>query len=198
MAAKLLGEKPSVADGLRVPAPRSLAALSRRPARLRKVERSHIFCPVDRGGTTSTIQRAAAKEKAKAKEVEAKLAERERKEQATGKKTGGRPPQAPDPDEAVAEPKSQRNFTDPESRFMKDGASKSFEQAYNAQAAVDAEAQVIVASSITQETNDQKQLVPLLEKVQEKTGQMPEKSSADSGYFSEAAVSDARVQETDL
>ena len=81
---------------------------------------------------------------------------------------------------------------------MKDGASKSFEQAYNAQAAVDAEAQVIVASSTTQETNDQKQLVPLLEQVQEKTGQMPEKSSADSGYFSEAAVSDARVQETDL
>jgi transposase len=143
---------------------------------------------------------AVAKEKAQAKaqEVEAKLAERERKEQETGKKTGGRPPKAPDPDEAVPEPKSQRNFTDPESRLMKDGASKSFEQAYNAQVAVDAEAQVVVASSLTQETNDKKQLVPLLLKVQEQTGQMPEKASADSGYFSEAAVSDVRVQETDL
>jgi hypothetical protein len=81
---------------------------------------------------------------------------------------------------------------------MKDGASKSFEQAYNAQAAVDAEAQVIVGSSITQETNDKKQLVPMLEKVQEQTGQMPAQVSADAGYFSEAAVSDESVKSADL
>jgi hypothetical protein len=142
----------------------------------------------------------AAREKAEAKaeQARAKQAERKRKEQETGKKMGGRPPQVPNPDEAVPEPKSQRNFTDPESRIMKDGASKSFEQAYNAQAAVDAEAQVIVASSITQETNDKKQLVPMLEKVEEQTGQMPEKVSADSGYFSDAAVSDDRVKDADL
>ena len=162
--------------------------LGRRESRLKKI----------REAKAALEEAAKKKAKAKAEEVEAKLAERERKEQETGKKTGGRPPKAPAPDEAVPEPKSQRNFTDPESRIMKDGASKSFEQSYNAQAAVDAEAQVIVASSITQETNDKKQLVPLLEKVQEQTGQMPEKASADSGYFSEAAVSDARVQETDL
>ena len=162
--------------------------LARRESRLKKI----------REAKAALEEAAKEKAKAKAEEVAAKLAERERKEQETGKKTGGRPPQAPDPDEAVVEPKSQRNFTDPESRIMKDGASKSFEQSYNAQAAVDAEAQVIVASSITQETNDKKQLVPLLEKVQEQTGQMPEKASADSGYFSDAALSDARVQETDL
>jgi len=162
--------------------------LARRESRLKKIKEA------------KAALEEAAKEKAevKAKEVRAKLAERKRKEQETGKKTGGRPPEVPNPDEAVPEPKSQRNFTDPESRIMKDGASKSFEQAYNAQAAVDAEAQVIVASSITQETNDKKQLVPMLEKVQEQTGQMPEKASADSGYFSEAAVSDDRVNEVDL
>ena len=61
--------------------------------------------------------------------------------------------------------KAQRNFTDPESRIMKDGATKGFEQAYNAQAAVDGEAQVIVASAVTQQTNDKQQLVPMLKKV---------------------------------
>lgn len=81
---------------------------------------------------------------------------------------------------------------------MKDGASKSFEQAYNAQAAVDSEAQVIVAASITQESNDKKQLIPMLEKVEAQTGRMPEKASADSGYFSESALSDDRVRDVEL
>jgi hypothetical protein len=81
---------------------------------------------------------------------------------------------------------------------MKDGASKSFEQAYNAQAAVDSEAQIILAASITQETNDKKQLIPMLEKVEAQAGQTPEKVSADSGYFSEAALSDDRVSDVDL
>ena len=58
-------------------------------------------------------------------------------------------------------PKAQRNFTDPESRIMKDGATKGFVQAYNAQAAVDGEAQVIVAAAVTQEANDKRQLAPM-------------------------------------
>jgi len=76
---------------------------------------------------------------------------------------GGRPPQAPNPEQAKPEPTAQRNFSDAESRIMKDGATKEFVQAYNAQAAVDGEAQVIVAAAVTQQTNDKKQLVPMLE-----------------------------------
>ena len=162
--------------------------LARRESRLKKIKEAKA----------ALEKMAKEKAAAKAKEQRAKLAERKRKEQETGKKMGGCPPQVPNPDEAVPEPKSQRNFTDPESRIMKDGASKSFEQAYNAQAAVDAEAQVIVASSVTQETNDKKQLIPMLEKTKKQTGRMPEKVSADSGYFSEAAVSDDRVKDVDL
>jgi transposase len=162
--------------------------LVRRESRLKKIKEA------------KAALEAAAKEQAEAKaeEARARLAERERNEQATGRKTGGRPPKVPNPEEAVPEPKSQKNCTDPESRIMKDGASKSFEQAYNAQAALDAEAQVIVASSITQETNDKKQLVPMLEEVQKLTGHMPKQASADTGYFSEAAVSDDRVKDVDL
>src|SRR5450755_3410343 len=67
-------------------------------------------------------------------------------------------PAAPPSDEP--DPKSQRNFTDPESRIMK--SKDGFVQAYNAQAAIDAGAQIIVAHELTQCGNDQGQLVPLM------------------------------------
>lgn len=63
--------------------------------------------------------------------------------------------------EAKPKPKAQRNFTDPESRIMKDGATGSFEQSYNAQIAVDGTAQIIVAATLTQAVNDKQQLLAL-------------------------------------
>ena len=59
-------------------------------------------------------------------------------------------------------PKDQINFTDPESRIMKDSATKEFMQGYNAQAAVDATSQIIVAAEVTIQSNDKKQLEPML------------------------------------
>lgn len=86
--------------------------------------------------------------------------------------------------EAVPEAKAQINFTDPESRIMKDNRSKSFEQAYNAQLAVDCGTQIIVSADVTQQVNDKRQLVPLLEQIEANTGQVPDCALADSGYFS--------------
>ena len=85
--------------------------------------------------------------------------------------------------------KAQRNFTDPDSRIMVDGATKSFEQSYNCQAAVDDKAQVIVATNVTQQANDKRQVKPMVGKLKENTGGLkPRKLSADSGYFSEENV----------
>jgi hypothetical protein len=50
--------------------------------------------------------------------------------------------------------KAQRDFTDPESRIMKDGATKGFVQAHNAQAAVNGAAEIIVAAAVTHEADD--------------------------------------------
>jgi hypothetical protein len=79
--------------------------------------------------------------------------------------------------------KDQINFTDPESRIMptKDG----FQQCYNAQAAVDADSQVIVALSVTAEANDKKQLVPMVNQIKSNNARHAAEVSADNGYCSE-------------
>jgi hypothetical protein len=162
--------------------------LARRESRLKKIAEAKAALEQE------ARERAAAKKVA----VEAKLEERRRQEEESGKKFGGRPPQVPDPEQAQPEPTAQRNFTDPDSRIMKDGATKSFMQAYNAQAVVDSHAQIIVAAALTQEANDKKQLAPMLQQVEQNLGRKPEQASADTGYFSEAAVTDEKVEGIEL
>jgi len=87
-------------------------------------------------------------------------------------------------DPTVPRPKEQINFTDPESRIMKDNSTKAFEQAYNAQLAVDCATQIIVSADVTQQANDKHQLAPLMDQIEANTGQIPDRLLADSGYFS--------------
>lgn len=87
--------------------------------------------------------------------------------------------------QAVApEDKRQHNFTDPESRIMV-SSEKSFVQAYNCQAAVDSQSQVIVACEATNQASDKPHLKAMMEQVTANIGSKPEKLSADAGYFSE-------------
>lgn len=164
------------------------AELARRESRLKKIAAAKAALEQE------ARERAAAEKVA----VEAKLEQRRRQEEEQGKKFAGRPPQVPDPEQAKPEPKAQKNFTDPDSRIMMDGATKSFQQAYNAQAAVDSHAQIIVAAAITQEANDKKQLLPMLEQVKQNLGSTPVYVTADAGYFSEDAVTDPKVHGIEL
>jgi transposase len=77
----------------------------------------------------------------------------------------------------------EANITDPDCRFMQD-ADGGKDTSYNAQLAVDGEAQVIVANDVTSEVNDVDQFIPVYEQVGENTGKKPEEVSADCGYFS--------------
>src|SRR5215467_1846762 len=88
-----------------------------------------------------------------------------------------------DGQEAKPESKAQYNFTDTESRMVK--GSDGFVQGYNTQVAVEPTWQLIVGQTVTQAANDKQQLVPLLEAIQEQSGQKPEEILADSGYCSE-------------
>lgn len=165
------------------------AELKRREQRLRKI----------REAKAALEREAKDKAEAKAEDAKHKLQERERAEAETGQKAPGSPPEIPDPEQAVPEPKAQRNFTDPESRIMPDGANKgSFVQGYNAQIAVDGEAQIIVAARVTQAPNDKKQLGPMLEAVRQNVGQLAETTSADAGYFSAQNIGDPALAETNL
>ena len=161
--------------------------LARRESRLEKI----------REAKAALEQEARAAAERKQAEVEAQLREREKQERERGRKWGGRPP-APDPEAAKPEPTAQRNFTDPESRIMKDGATQEFVQAYNAQAVVDSHAQVIVVAAVTQEANDKKQLVPMLKEVKVQMGRPPQQATADAGYFSEKSVTDPKLKGIDL
>jgi hypothetical protein len=88
-----------------------------------------------------------------------------------------------DPEQAQPKEKDQYNFTDPESRIMK--GADGFVQAYNAQAAVEPDFQLIVGQAVTQAANDKEQLLPMVAVIEEQSGQRPEEILADSGYCSE-------------
>jgi transposase len=88
-----------------------------------------------------------------------------------------------DPKQAKPKDKDQYNFTDPESRIMK--GADGFVQAYNAQAAVEPDLQLIVGQTVTAAANDKEQLLPMMGLVEQQSGQRPEEVLADSGYCSE-------------
>jgi transposase len=125
-------------------------------------------------------------------EAEAKAAEEARR--AEMRAEGREPRNPPDGrDPFKPKPKTQRNFTDPESRIMKtsDGA---FHQCYNAQAVVDSQMQVIVVAELSDEAPDARQLEPALDQLDENVqaigAQLPQNAAlvADAGYFSEDNV----------
>lgn len=88
---------------------------------------------------------------------------------------------------AVPPERAQYNFTDPDSRIML-GPDKAFIQGYNAQIAVDAETQIIVAADLTNQASDRPHLPGLIEQARQNTGKLPAEVSADAGYFSEKNV----------
>ncbi|MGI4958976.1 MAG: IS1182 family transposase [Janthinobacterium lividum] len=127
------------------------------------------------------IRAAKAELEAEARQAEAARPPLPVKPDGSPKPRPGRPPNHPPGEPA---PKSQRNFTDPQSRIMK--GPHGFMQAYNAQAAVDADKQIIVAHRLTNNGSDQDALLALLDAVKQNTGEMPDEVSADNGFCSEA------------
>jgi len=81
------------------------------------------------------------------------------------------------------EDKDQYNFTDPESRIMK--GADGIVQGYNAPAAVEPTLLLIVGQSVTEAAHDKKQLMPMVELIEQQSGQRPQAILADNGYCSE-------------
>src|ERR1700704_635021 len=164
-------DQAEVPDGMQVP-----EELARREKRLAAIAPA-------KAGVGARAKERHARERA---EYEAKMAARDTKAERTGKKPGGRVPQAPVEGPL---PTDQVNLTDEESRIMP-VAGGGFEQCYNAQAAVAADSLLVVAVDVVQAPNDKQQLEPMLDKIAElpvelgKVGEL----LADNGYFSEGNV----------
>ena len=92
------------------------------------------------------------------------------------------------------QPGRSYNFVDPDSRLMHDNGLDSIVQSYNAQVAVDAQAQVIVAAEITQEVTDRGQLLPMVKSVQGNVGAMPAVITADAGYWNSVDLQDESLE----
>ena len=164
-------DQADVPDGLSIP-----DELARREKRLAKLAEARAKIEA----------RAKERYEQEAAEHKAKLAAREAKAAAAGKKPGGRPTQPP---EEGARPSDQINLTDEDSRIMP-VAGGGFEQCYNAQAVVAADSLLVVAAQVVQAPNDKQQIEPMLERLgalPEALGK-PETMLADAGYFSEANV----------
>ncbi len=90
------------------------------------------------------------------------------------------------------------NFTDPDSRLMRDAVSGTAIQAYNAQLAVDAEKQIVVAAAVTQQETDRQQLAPMAEAARSALETMPENVVADAGYWSYSQLLHPIFKDTNL
>jgi hypothetical protein len=159
------------------------AELKRRTDRVEKIKAAKARLEAE--------ARVRAEEEQRQRDAEA--AERE----AAGRKRRGKEPGPIDP---TPEDKAQTNFTDAESKIMKQ-SNKGFDYSYNAQAVVDAEDQIIVAAEVTNQANDKQQAVPMahaaldnidaaeIDRPQSAEGMLvPIPNTADTGYFSEQAV----------
>ena len=115
------------------------------------------------------------------KDYEEKVSKRAAR-RAEGRKPKGREPREPSSD---VDGKAQYNFTDPESRIMKSGTGKDFEQSYNAQAGVEVESMLIVSARLSDQPSDKQELLPVPDAA-EANGFEVNKVLADTGYYSEA------------
>ncbi len=109
---------------------------------------------------------------------------REKKAQETGHKPGGRAPQPPTPG---PKSKDQYNFTDSDSRIIKNSRDDGFDQHYNAQLAVEQDSRLIVSSALSNHPNDKEEAIPTIENIPAVMGK-PLAAAMDNGYFSQTNI----------
>src|SRR5450432_3623395 len=130
--------------------------------------------------------RAAERDAQEKADFDAKIKAREEKTARTGKKPGGTPPEPPS---SGVRPTDQINLTDEDSRIMP-ATGKGYEQSYNAQAAVDTESMLVVATNVAQVATDKQQVEPMLKALADLPDELGrvKRLLGDNGFFSAANV----------
>jgi transposase len=129
--------------------------------------------------------RAQERYEAEQVEYEAKVREREKKAKKTGRKPGGKKPKPPTATGPQA--KDQYNFTDPDSRIMKNSTNQGFDQHYNVQVAVDHDSRLIVGYSVSNHPTDREEAMPTVDAIPAEIGK-PQAAALDTGYWSPSNV----------
>jgi len=128
--------------------------------------------------------RAEERHEVERAEYEAKLREREEKAKNTGRNPRGKGPKPPT---AGPRAKDQYNFTDPDSRIMKNSTNKGFDQHYNVQVAVEQECRLIVGNTLSNHASDREEAIPTVDAIPAQIGK-PEAAALDNGYWSPTNV----------
>jgi transposase len=128
--------------------------------------------------------RAQERYEAEQAEYEAQMREREKKARKTKRGPRGRKPKPPEPG---PRDKDQYNFTDPDSRIMKNSTNGGFDQHYNVQVAVDQESFLVIANGLSNHPNDKQEAEPTLDAIDPRLGK-PKAAAMDNGYFSIANI----------
>jgi transposase len=162
-------EQREIPDGLVV-----REEMARREDRLARLARAKAVLEA------RAVERAAAEQA----DYEATMAQRAERERTTGRRSGGRPPKPPVPGPREGD---QFNFTDPESRIMKNPTDAGFEQDYNVQVAVDQKSLLIVGCALSNHPNDTQEAEPTLQAIPSEIG-TPAAAAFDAGYFGPATL----------
>ena len=128
--------------------------------------------------------RAQERHEAEKAEYEAKMRKREEKAKQTGSKPRGKEPKPPT---GGSREKDQYNFTDPDSRIMKNSNNKGFDQHYNVQVAVDQDCRLIVGNTLSNHASDREEAIPTVDAIPAKVGK-PKVAALDNGYWSPTNV----------
>ena len=172
------------ADAEAVPAGMDIAdEIARREARQRQLAEAKVVLE----------QRAQARYEAEKAEYDEKMQERQAKAEARGKKPRGR---APKPPEEGPRDKDQYNFTDPDSRIMKNSTDQGFNQHYNAQVAVDHGSLLVLGCRVSDHANDKQEALPTLDAIPSEVGR-PVAAALDNGYFSEDNIEAIEAREVE-
>jgi len=154
--------------------------IARRAARLAQLAAQVVI--EERARERDALERAAYEEK---------LAHRAEQERVTGHQARGRAPTSPTPGPRA---KDQYNFTDPDSRIMKNPTDQGFDQDYNTQIAVDQDSLRIVGTSLSTHPNDTHEAEPTLAAIPPEVG-TPDAAALDHGYGGPATLTACAVRD---
>jgi transposase len=137
--------------------------------------------------------RAEERHQAELAEYQAKVRAREEKARETGRKPRGPAPKPPEPG---ARDKDQYNFTDPESRIMKNSTDDGFDQHYNVQVAVDQDNLFVVGNTLSNHPVDTYEAIPTVDAIPAEIGK-PKAVALDKGYYAPRNIHEFEARDID-